>query len=274
MADAFYLPVGENRFAPTEHTRGPWTPDAQHFGPPSALLVRAMENLPAERAAALARVTVEILGPAPLTELVVTARVHRPGRSVELLGAELDDGERTVARARAWRIATSDSTAVASNVASGPGADGTAGAALPPVERTAPARWPEGWGGGFLDAMEWRAVAGSPDAPGPATVWVRQRVAVVDGEEPSPTQRVMTVADCGNGVSNRLDPSSWWFINSDLTVHLHRNPTGEWIGLDAETTIGPDGLGTATSRLHDRYGYLGNGAQALLVRRRSEQRAG
>lgn len=270
MADAFYLPSGGNRFRPTEHTRGPWSPDAQHFGPPSALLVRAMEKLEGEHAATLARITVEILGPAPLTELTVSARVHRPGRSLELLGAELDDGNRTVARASAWRIATSDSTAVASGAAT----DTAAVTPLRPVEQASPARWPGSWGGGFLDAMEWRAAAGSPDTAGPAAVWARQRVAVIDGEEPSPTQRLMTVADCGNGVSNRLDPSEWWFINSDLTVHLHRQPDGEWIGLDAETAIGPQGVGTATSRVHDQHGHLGNGAQALLVRGRSEHAKG
>lgn len=80
MAEAFYLPLGQGRFQPTEHTSGPWTPQAQHFGPPSALLVRALEGVPAERETQLGRVTIEILGPAPLRELTVTARLERPGR--------------------------------------------------------------------------------------------------------------------------------------------------------------------------------------------------
>ena len=79
MADAFYLPLGGGRFSPTEHTAGPWTPDAQHFGPPSALLVRALEEIDGGPPRQLARLTVEILGPAPLTELTVRARLERPG---------------------------------------------------------------------------------------------------------------------------------------------------------------------------------------------------
>jgi hypothetical protein len=55
------------------------------------------------------------------------------------------------------------------------------------------------------------------------------------------------------------------FINTDLTVHLHREPAGEWIGMDAGTTIGPDGAGTATSVLHDGSGPVGRGEQALLI---------
>jgi hypothetical protein len=258
LPDAFYLPLGDGRFQPTEHTAGPWTPEAQHFGPPSALLVHALEQVPAQRETQLARVTVEILGPAPLTELRTRARLERPGRSVELLTAELASGERTVARATAWRIATSDTSEIVAGAA----------AALPSPEDAPPAGWPEGWSGGYLHAMEWRAVAGGLDVPGAATVWARQHVALVDGEKPSALQRLFTVADSGNGVSNRLDPRRWWFINSELTVHVQRPPEGDWIGLDATTILGPHGIGTATSTLHDTGGQVGIGAQALLVRPR------
>ncbi|QFU90645.1 thioesterase family protein [Amycolatopsis sp. YIM 10] len=259
---AFYEPLGSGRFAPTEHTAGPWSPDAQHFGPPSALLVRSLEEVPATRESRLARVTVEILGPAPLTELTVRARVERPGRSVELLSAELSAEDKVVARASAWRLVTSDSTEV------------IAGGAEPlpvPPERAGPADWPEHWLGadrGYLAATEWRSVRGSMVDPGPAAVWVRQRVALVGGEKPSPLQRLFAVADSGNGVSNYLDPRRWWFINTELTVHIQREPAGEWIGLDARTVVGPDGIGTATSELHDQGGQVATGAQALLVRPR------
>lgn len=258
MADAFYVPAGPADFRPTAHAVGPWTPDAQHFGPPSALLVRALEAVPAQRPTQLARVTVEILGPAPMTELTLRSGIERPGRSVELLSAELVAGDRAVARASAWRISTSDTAAVLAGAAEAP----------TPAADCPPAVWPEGWHGGYLDAMEWRRVHGSAATPGPAAVWARQRVALVDGEEPSPLQRLFAVADSGNGVSNLLNPHEWWFINAELTVHVQRPPEGEWIGLDAATIIGPNGVGTAHSRLHDAAGQIALGAQALLVRPR------
>jgi len=258
LADAFYLPAGEGRFLPTSHTAGPWSPHAQHFGPPSALLVRALEAQPTDRPMQLGRVTVEILGAAPVAEMAVSSRVDRPGRSVELVAAELTAGGRAVARASAWRIATSDTAGIATGGA----------AALTSVEDCAPAGWPRGWGGGYLDSMEWRAVSGSPAEPGPAAVWARQKVALVDGEVPSALQRLFAVADSGNGVSNRLDPRQWWFINSELTVHVQREPAGEWIGLDASTTVGPNGVGTARGILHDTTGQVAFGTQALLVRPR------
>lgn len=258
MSDAFYLPREHNRFTPTAHTTGPWTDDAQHFGPPSALLVRALENIPAAHDAVIARVTIEILGPAPLRDLTLHSHIERPGRSVELLAAELHSDERAVARASAWRIASSDTADVA--------ADTTA--PLPAVADCPPADWPSGWGGGFLKAMEWRTGHGDLAEPGPAAVWARQPLPLVDGEQPTGLQRLFALADCGNGASNRLDPRTWWFINSELTVHLHRTPTGEWVGIDAATALGAHGVGTASTTLHDTDGPVGHGAQALLVRRR------
>jgi hypothetical protein len=101
--------------------------------------------------------------------------------------------------------------------------------------------------------------------PGPATVWGRMRYPLVEGEEPSPLQRVLVVADSGNGASSELDPRAWWFINPELSVHLHREPVGEWVCLDAVTHVSDGGVGLATSVLADEQGAIGVGAQALLV---------
>lgn len=252
----FYEPLGDGRFSSTVHTTGPWSPLTQHLGPPSALMVRAMEQLPAPAPMMISRVTVEILGPVPVAEVSVTAAVDRPGRSVELLSASLSAGGKVAARARAWRIIRSDTSSVAAAVEE----------ALPPPSSGTVMTRPDGWGAGYLDIMEWRTLAGSLGSLGPATVWARQGVPLVGDEKPSGLQRLLTVADSGNGVSNRLEPGKWLFINADLTVHVYREPVGEWIGLDATTAIGPDGVGAAFSVLHDGAGAVGRGAQALLVR--------
>lgn len=258
MSDAFYVPLGDDRFLSTKHSAGPWSAKTQHLGPPSALLARALEALPTDRPMLLARLTVEILGPVPVAELSVTAGVERPGRSVQLIRAELSADGRPVARARAWRHLRSNTSAVAVDVDE----------PLAPPETGEPMRRPENWGAGYLDAMEWRTLAGHLGKPGAATVWVRQGVDLVRGESPTGLQRLFVVADSGNGVSSQLDPLEWLFINSELTVHLYREPVGEWVGLDANTVIGPDGVGTAFSVLHDLTGPVGRGAQALLIRPR------
>jgi acyl-CoA thioesterase superfamily protein len=107
MADAFFMPTEDpRRFVGTRHTSGPWDAASQHGGPPAALLAREIERLPStvDGIARVARLTVEILGPVPVGEVVLIARVVRPGRSVELVEAELGAGGRPVLIARAWRI--------------------------------------------------------------------------------------------------------------------------------------------------------------------------
>ncbi|SHJ93798.1 Thioesterase-like superfamily protein [Pseudonocardia thermophila] len=259
---AFYLPLdgpdGE-RFLATAATEGPWSADAQHAGPPSALLVRAVERCAPRPDLQPVRFTFELFGPVPLGELTVHAEVERTGRAVELVAAELAADGRTIVRARAWRVARSDTVAVAGPPAAPlPGPDG--------VEPQGPL--PEHWTCGYIENVEWRWVKGAWLEPGDGAVWGRPRLPLVAGEEMSPVQRVAVVADSGNGISGRLDLREWLYMNTELTIHLHRPPTGEWVGVDARTIIGPTGAGLATTTLHDPSGPVGQGAQALLVRPR------
>jgi hypothetical protein len=205
----------------------------------------------------IGRFTCEILGPVPVGEVVVEARVIRPGRSVELVEAVLSGGGRAAASARAWRVLRTEGPSVPSSPAPPP--------ELPdqPIART-----PAGWVDGYLSAIEWRPVHGEFGVPGPATVWSRLRYPLVPGEETSPLQRVLTVADSGNGLASELDIAKWQFINPELTVHLHREAVGEWICIAAWTTISTGGAGLAATALSDLEGPIGSGAQSLLVTRR------
>jgi hypothetical protein len=115
------------------------------------------------------------------------------------------------------------------------------------------------------DAIEVRFVAGTFHGLGPSTAWFRLRVPLVAGEEPSPLQRLAAAGDFGNGISATLSWDDYVFINPDLTVYVDRQPVGEWICLQAETIIAPDGIGTAESVLYDRRGRVGRAIQALLV---------
>ena len=154
-AEAFYEPVGPGLFRPTEHTIGPWSLDDQHAGPPSALLVRAVEGT-VPTGGRLSRVTVDLLRGVPVAEVLeVRAHVRRPGRSVQLVDAGLLAGGQVVARAAAWWHASTDTAAVAipPPVAATPRP--TAG---PPV---APP-WSQR---GYLAAMDWFPVAGGFDQP-------------------------------------------------------------------------------------------------------------
>ena len=255
MDDCFFVPLDTtgDRYRATGHTTGPWDPGLQHGGPPSALLARAVENCSPREDMMVARMTCEILGPVPVGELELRSAVVRPGRSVERIEAVLSSGGRDVVAASAWRIRRTS-------------APGVSPSARPPtVPTSASTVLLPGWGDGYLSAVEWRFVTGALGVPGPSTVWTRLRHPLVAGEAPSPLQRVVAVADSGNGVSSQLDIRDWHFINPELTVHLHREAVGEWICLDAATAISTGGTGLATSVLSDVDGPVAVGAQALLV---------
>ena len=251
---SFFVPLGGDLWQATPHTTGPWDERFQHGGPPSALLARAVEATTPRADMFVARVTVEILGAIPVGELLLTSRVARPGRSVELLEASLSGGGREVAKATAWRVRRSEGVAVPTRAVRAP--------ALPPTTQELIC---EGWVDGYLSAMEWRFATGGLTVPGPAAAWARMRVPLVPDEEPSPLQRVMALADSGNGSSSELDLARWHFINPELTVHLNRDGVGEWVCVDATTTITEGGVGLATSVLSDTTGPIGVGAQSLLV---------
>ena len=78
----------------------------------------------------------------------------------------------------------------------------------------------------------------------------------------------MTCVDSASGVSAALDPGEWNFLNTELTVHVLRPPVGEWVCLEAETSLGSGSVGVATSRVYDAHGLVARSAQALLVVRR------
>lgn len=256
MSDAFYLPDGE-RFVPTDWTRGPWDSKAQHAGPPAALLGRAIEALDPVGEMQVARFTLEVLRPIPLTPLKVEARIPRPGRRVQLAEATLSAGEDPVARASVWRIR--------------PGEPSLAGTGLdttppPGPDDSQPEPMFNPWGGpSYFASMEWRAARGSFFKPGPAAAWMRMRIPLVPDEEPSPLTRVLAAADSGNGISMELPLDRYLSINTELTVHLIRMPEGQWVCLDATTTIDPRGIGLAQSAIWDERGRIGSGNQSLLV---------
>ena len=254
MTDAFYALDGDCVLS-SELTRGPWDPNAQHAGPPSALLARAIELCEPREGMRVGRVTIEILAPVPIAPLTISASLVRPGRSVEMLEASLAGPDGEVMRARAWRLATSHITADWEQDEPPPGRE----------DARALEFFATGESVGWHTAMEIVFARGKFLEPGPETVWMRPRVALVEGEEFTPLQRVMVAADGGNGVSAPLDWSGFIFINTDLTVHLHRIPAGEWLYLDARSTLDSSGVGLAETELYDDHGRVGRGAQSLMV---------
>lgn len=114
-------------------------------------------------------------------------------------------------------------------------------------------------------------MADDPLADGPGESWLRPTVDLVKGEGMTPLQRLFAVADDANGIGTKLDIRRWTFMNTDVVVHVHRVPQGEWIGIRAETSYGPDGIGTTYGTLFDESGPVGGIQQSILVRPRPDR---
>ena len=251
---AFYLPLAEDRFESTEFTRGPWDAGAQHAGPPAALLGRAVEAM-ARPGTRVARLTFDIARPVPIAPLTVTTSTVREGRHVMVVHAAIEP----YMRCTALLIRTADDEAPECGALPAPRLDHAEDKPFFPVPYPV----------GYHTAMEIRFVVGSFLRRGPATAWLRMRVPLVEGEQPSPLTRVLVAADSGNGVSNVLDFDTYLFLNADLSVHLLRYPLGEWVCLDANTSIDSSGTGLADTALYDERGQIGRCAQSLFVAKRS-----
>jgi Thioesterase-like superfamily len=253
----FFEAAGPGAYRATEATVGPWSEKAQHGGPPSALAARELEQHEPDERMRLARVAVDILRPVPVTTLTVRTRTLRPGKRVALLETVMEADGQEVLYARGWRIGrTSDLPVIAKDTP------------VPPIGDSAgPPTFPGGYVDGYLSAIDWRLVSGGFDEEGPATVWGRPRIPLIAGEEMTPMSRTMLIADSGSGIGRVLDPRRFQFLNVDLTVILQRDPVGDWLLLDALTTMGGQGTGMAETQLSDTLGVAGIGVQTLLVTR-------
>jgi len=264
--EAYYLPGPEGVFTPTFATESPWSSDAQHGGPPTALLAHVMRTRQGEEGMRVARMTVEFLGAIPRAPLTVEVSVLRGGRRIRLLEGALLAGGKPVALARAWQIATSGGSAGLNG--SGIPAAGLSAEQPPPLPGPQEQRYFSNfrhWGYG--NSIEWRWVRGSYDTPGEAVVWGRPRIPLVAGTPLHPLERILVLADSANGVSSALSPNEWLFIPPGINVTMHRYPEGEWVYLAATSTLAADGLGSTLGTLGDRSGPLGSVAQPLLVAR-------
>jgi hypothetical protein len=257
-------------FIPSEHTRGPWDPNALHGGAPGALLTRCFEQHLEDTELTFGRLGFEFLRPIPMGPLEVTVEVVRPGRRVRELQASLMSGGELIGRADALLVRPvgedvpvpdPDLERMAPKEEASEGLSEFEGGAGP-----AESLLPGGTGFGST-GMEVRWLD-TPWAPGPARVWTRPRMDLLPGEPMSSLARAVAAADFGNGVGAALPFDSFVFINADLTLHLQRVPEGDWIGLDARTLLSAGGPALAESVVHDESGPFGRAFQTLVVQPR------
>jgi hypothetical protein len=235
---------------------GPWDPKMQHGSPPSALIVAVAEAVPTATPMRIARLTVDLMRPVPVAPLEIRTEVLREGRKIQLCCIDLIADGKLAVRGNVLKIrrehhdlpATAQSEPV---TLPGPEAGHIAKGKI--MENP------------FMACLGMSVVKGGFNTPGPGAVWFRVEKPMIEGQVNSPAMRAVVAADFCNGASAVLDFRTWTFINGDLSVSLARDPVGDWVLLDAETWLGPDGSGIACAKLGDARGYFGRAAQSILI---------
>ncbi len=296
-ADAAFIPHGD-ALMPTPKAASAWGPDVLHGGPVAAMVARAAERAlppseefgppeaPAPDPALLpSRLTVDLFRAVPRAPLRTDVELIRQGRRVVvarvsvLAGTGSDTLE--VTRGQVLFLRRTDGPTT-KQTPPPPGPDGletflglSRGAPLPPnrhggYHTLVETRWPSGVSTDGAPSQ----LAGTPfEAQPPGSlVWVRPPFPVVEGEQPTPFQRLAAVSDFGNALANYAadwhDPDqrrSASYINTDISVSLLRPPEGEWLALVADRSTHANGVGLVEVTHHDHRGPYARGTQARLA---------
>ena len=253
----YYQALGGGRFRSTIHAQGAWNAHEQHMAPASGLMAEALERHEPREDLRMARLSYEILGLIPGGEFQIETTTLRPGKTIELVQAELVAGGRTAIRGTAWRMVTSDTSGVAA----------VEDQTIPGPDECKPYDGSAVWPGGFIRSLEMRVAEGH--RPGAGKVWLRTEHPLTDQADSGDTARLMGLVDTANGIAARVPPGkdSYAFPNLDLQIHMYRRPGGEWLGLDNAVSFGRDGIGLTSTVLHDRQGPFGRAEQILTLRR-------
>lgn len=246
----------------TIHSQGAWNENEQHMAVATGLLTYELEQFKPRSDMRIGRISLDIYGLIHFGDFSVTTQIIRPGRTIELVEAKMEGNGKTCIVARAWRMQTSDTSAIAGledkaigNPDSYPDWDGM-----------------KHWGGGYIDSIYLKA---DPDnRQGEGIVWINTDVEMLEEngivKPTSDFVHLMGMVDTANGVVPRIhQPNNieWFFPNVDLQIHLYRRPVGRWLGLETVQQFGRDGIGLTSSVLHDIHGAFGRSEQILTIRK-------
>jgi hypothetical protein len=251
--------VDGDRVEVGRNAAGPWNPRMQHGSAPAGLAVWAAEAIATPVPMRVARVSVDLMRPVPLAPLTLETEVLRDGRKIQLCAVRLRAGGVLVVGATVLKVRLQTGQL--------PPDVGGPDVTLPGPDESPedPAQFSNS---PFVMGLQLRAARGTFGVKGPGAIWYRLKRPFVEGAAVSQAMRAVIAADFCNGTSAALDFRDWMFLNADLTLSMTREPVGEWILLDAESWIGPEGAGLAMARLADRGGYFGRCAQTLVIERR------
>ena len=258
---AYFEQIRDGHFCANSPARGPWSVDHCHAGPVAGLIARAFERALPEKV--LTRMTLDLVRPIPMAGFQITTDVDRDGRTLGQARVKLVDTDgNTCVNGSSMHLVRNDFTSMPTAVVT-PLKRADAVAGLTPLARG------EHGKPSFSDFIEVAYPDGVPDKPasstGPMKLWMKTPPLLAD-ETLSTAQRLCPLADCGNGISRNAGFYEITFMNTDLTIHFHRETDADWFLSDCISHWQMSGIGLAQAVLSDDDGPVATALQTILLR--------
>lgn len=250
MTDSYYLEQ-DGQFLPQVASRGPWDPNSLSGSAMVGLLAFAVERAVDTSDYMPARLTVDMYRLPDFSPVDIQARIVRDGYRIKVIDVEFVANGQSMARASCQLLRRTSNAEV--RVWQPAGWDAPRPEALASPEET--------WG------RRRRVIEGDMNQYGRKRMWLAEDRELVAGHTLSPFLRAALVADLTNPWANSGD-GGLGYINSDVTLYLHRLPVDDWIGLDVMNHQATDGVAIAECWLHDRDGMIGSSSVTGLAQRK------
>jgi hypothetical protein len=256
MANEPFFTTDGTHYVPTPAARGPWNPDSLHGRVIAGLLGAEIERLHGSPDFMPARLTVDMYRLPDLSPVEVVTKVVRAGNRIRVIDAEFISGGVSAGRATCQLLKRTEN---------------------PPGNVWKPAVWevpaqadiapPTDGRAGMGGMWATRRIDGDFGKVGQKRIWVSEVRELVGGRALTPFVRVAVSADFTSPFANAGD-AGLEFINSDVTLYLHREPTTEWIGYEVVNHGASDGVAIGECFLYDEAGPIGSASCAALAQRR------
>ena len=256
MANEPFFKRDGQYYVPTPASRGPWNPQSLHGRVIIGLLGFVLEQKHGDPEFLPARLTVDMYRLPGFDPIEVTTKVVREGGRIRVVDAEFISGGVSMARASCQFLRMTEN------------AEGVVWKPEPwkvplPAEIEPPADNRGGMGG--MWAM--RSLSGGFGTAEQRRTWMSEVREVVEGVPLTPFQRVAVACDFVSPLAHAGD-KGLGYINSDVTLYLHRLPTTEWIGFESTYHGADDGVAVGDCRIYGEDGPLGLAACTALAQRR------
>jgi acyl-CoA thioesterase len=240
----------------TQACRGPWDPKSLNGAMIVALLAFEIEQQHLTDDYMPARLTVDMYRLPDFSPIEVKTRLVRDGYRIKVVDAEFFSNDISMARATCQLLRKTENSP--QNVWSPPDW------AVPNPDEIPP---PSGERHSEMGSRRMRPISGSMSTFGKKQLWISEQRNLVDEIPLSPWMQVALMADFANPFANSGD-GGLGYINSDVTLYLHRLPVDEWLGLEVTNHRATDGVAIAECYIYDLQGMIGSSSVTGLAQKR------